>query len=206
MTKVIITVRIKATNYCLLTINRVVLRAAERLRHLLFPPTLASIGPIWVDDLQEMYDFHPLPFLTLLSYNFFPLRRYSLFWQKTNPAWSLTYTLWSPNACASILEDSRITSQAISWSVVHVASEIPETTLCMLGGIPRRTHTCTHTQMIYHKYLKTERCGLGSLTITLPLSARDESQKRNNILVIFTSLLTTQQPKPRFSFLMKFKV
>ena len=70
MTKVIITVRIKATNYCVLTIKRVMLRAAERLRHLLFPTTLASIGPIWVDDLLEMYDFHPFPFLTLLSYNF----------------------------------------------------------------------------------------------------------------------------------------
>lgn len=72
MTKAIITVRIKATDDCVLTIKKATLRAAQRLRHLLFPTTLASIGPIWVDDVLEMYDFHPLPFLTLLSYNFFP--------------------------------------------------------------------------------------------------------------------------------------
>lgn len=147
MTKAIITMRIKATADCMLTIKRATLRAAQRLRHLLFPTTLASIGPIWVDDLLEMYDFHPLPFPTLLSYNFFPLRCHSLFWLKTNPAWSLTYTLWSPNVCASILEDSRITSQAISWSIVYIASETPETTLCVLGGIPghARTHAHSHT-------------------------------------------------------------
>lgn len=39
-----------------------------------------------------------------------------------------------------ILEDSHISGQAISWPIAHT---VPETALCVLGGIP--PHACAHT-------------------------------------------------------------
>lgn len=123
------------------------LRAAWRL----------STSLIWVDDLLEMYDFHPLPFLTLLSCIFFS-QSLLLILVKDQPC--MVHNFCSVKAWCLIPECSHISSQAISRPVAHTAPETPETTLCVLGDSCMHTHTCTRT--IYHKYLKTERRRPGS--------------------------------------------
>lgn len=121
------------------------------------PSNNLSTSLIWVDDLLEMYDFHPLPFLTLLSC-IFSSQSLLLILVKDQPC--MVHNFCSVKAWCLIPECSHISSQAISRPVAHTAPETPETTLCVLGDSCLHTHTCTRT--IYHKHLKTERRRLGS--------------------------------------------
>lgn len=123
------------------------------------PSDNPSTNFIWVDDLLEMCDLHPHPFLIPPSCIFFPLKLYALFWQK-QPSIVPEFPLcecWMPHFNSGILKDSSINSQTISWPVAHIASK---TTLCVLGGFLRvhmYTHTHAHTDTHQNNLLQIFR-------------------------------------------------